>query len=279
MIYKPATVTPVGQTAVLNTVAFVNGGDSRPAQPPVARPGVRGERHRRPLRRRRQPPQEQGQRLRRARTPATARATATRSASTPRPSCVNWLATDPDRHRRPRRPAARRLQLVREGGPDHAPRGRAASRTSSTSFVGPDAYSYVFDGQWGYLDHALGSASLVAQVTGVADYHINADEPSVLDYNTDFKTANLSDTLYAPDQFRISDHDPVVVGLNPAASTSPGSSARSTTCRPQLDEGRGSRPGEVLARWRPGPRHLRRAAIRSRSRSPARHRRRPTRSR
>ena len=27
------------------------------------------------------------------------------------------------------------------------------------SFVGPDAYSYVFDGQWGYLDQALGSAS------------------------------------------------------------------------------------------------------------------------
>ncbi len=28
------------------------------------------------------------------------------------------------------------------------------------SFLGADAYSYVFDGQWGYLDHALGSASL-----------------------------------------------------------------------------------------------------------------------
>ena len=47
----------------------------------------------------------------------------------------------------------------------------------------------------------------------MADYHIDADEPSVLDYNTDFKTANLIDALYAPDQFRISDHDPVVVGL------------------------------------------------------------------
>ena len=83
------------------------------------------------------------------------------------------------------------------------------------SFLGPDAYSYVFDGQWGYLDHALGSASSRAQVTGVGDYHINADEPSVLDYNTDFKTANLISSLYAPDQFRISDHDPVVVGLTP----------------------------------------------------------------
>ena len=34
MIYKPASVTPVGQTAVLNTVAFVNGGDSAPRSRP-----------------------------------------------------------------------------------------------------------------------------------------------------------------------------------------------------------------------------------------------------
>ncbi len=53
----------------------------------------------------------------------------------------------------------------------------------------------------------------------MADYHIDADEPSVLDYNTDFKTPNLVNTLYAPDQFRISDHDPVVVGLGFTAPT------------------------------------------------------------
>jgi hypothetical protein len=48
----------------------------------------------------------------------------------------------------------------------------------------------------------------------VSEYHINADEPSVLDYNTDFKTANLQSTLYAADQYRVSDHDPVIVGLD-----------------------------------------------------------------
>jgi hypothetical protein len=37
----------------------------------------------------------------------------------------------------------------------------------------------------------------------------------VLDYNTYFKTANLISTLYAPDEFRVSDHDPVIVGLTP----------------------------------------------------------------
>jgi PKD repeat protein len=80
--------------------------------------------------------------------------------------------------------------------------------------IGADAYSYVFDGQWGYLDHALGSASISSQVTGVGDWHVNADEPSILDYNTEFKTPAQVTSLYAPDQFRISDHDPVVVGLD-----------------------------------------------------------------
>ncbi len=81
------------------------------------------------------------------------------------------------------------------------------------AFLGPDAYSYVFDGQWGYLDHALASPSLVSQVANVAEWHINADEPSVLDYNTNFKSATQINSLYAPDEFRISDHDPVLVDL------------------------------------------------------------------
>jgi len=71
----------------------------------------------------------------------------------------------------------------------------------------------VFDGQWDYLDYALGSPSLNGQVTGVTEYHINADEPSVLDYNTNFKSAGQIVSLYAPDQYRVSDHDPVIVGL------------------------------------------------------------------
>ena len=84
-------------------------------------------------------------------------------------------------------------------------------------FEGDDAYGYVFDGQWGYLDHALASPSLFEQVTGAASYHINADEPSVLDYNHDFKSPGQLVSLYAPDEFRTSDHDPVVVGIGLAA--------------------------------------------------------------
>lgn len=70
-------------------------------------------------------------------------------------------------------------------------------------------YSYIFDGFSGELDHTLATASLDAQVTGATIWHINADEPSVIDYNTEFKPQDL----YAPDAYRASDHDPVLVGL------------------------------------------------------------------
>jgi predicted extracellular nuclease len=80
-------------------------------------------------------------------------------------------------------------------------------------FAGAGAYSYVFDGQLGYLDHALASAGMNAQVAGATEWHINADEPDLLDYDTSFKQAN-EDALYAVDPFRTSDHDPVLVGVN-----------------------------------------------------------------
>ncbi|MEZ4681713.1 MAG: ExeM/NucH family extracellular endonuclease [Caldilineaceae bacterium] len=59
LIYKPATVTPVGQTAALNSVAFVTGGDSAP-QPPGACTGLPRGGNRCPLCRQRQPSQKQG---------------------------------------------------------------------------------------------------------------------------------------------------------------------------------------------------------------------------
>ena len=67
---------------------------------------------------------------------------------------------------------------------------------------------------FGTLDYALANTSLHDQVAGAAIWHINADEPSVLDYNLNFKPTNQQGTLYAPDAFRASDHDPVIVGLD-----------------------------------------------------------------
>jgi uncharacterized protein len=80
-------------------------------------------------------------------------------------------------------------------------------------FQGPFAHSYVFDGQSGYLDHALASASLTDQTTGAADWHINSDEPDLLDYDTSFKPP-AQEAIYEPNAYRSSDHDAVVVGTH-----------------------------------------------------------------
>lgn len=77
---------------------------------------------------------------------------------------------------------------------------------------GPFAYSFVFDGQAGYLDHALATPSLADQVLGATEWHINADEPDAIDYDTTFKPPAV-DALYEPNAYRSSDHDPVVVFL------------------------------------------------------------------
>jgi predicted extracellular nuclease len=86
-------------------------------------------------------------------------------------------------------------------------------------FGGEFAYSYVFDSQLGYLDYGMANASLLSQVTGTTAWHINADEPDLIDYDTSFKGPN-QDAIYAPDPYRSSDHDPVIVGLDLNASPS-----------------------------------------------------------
>lgn len=70
-------------------------------------------------------------------------------------------------------------------------------------------YSYVYYGQAGCLDHAFATPKLAGQVTRVAAWHINADEPRCLDYNEE---RNPSD-LYRPTPYRSSDHDPIVIGM------------------------------------------------------------------
>ena len=50
-------------------------------------------------------------------------------------------------------------------------------------------------------------------MTGAADWHIDSDEPDVVDYDTSFKP-DAQEALYEENPYRASDHDPVVVGLN-----------------------------------------------------------------
>ena len=86
----------------------------------------------------------------------------------------------------------------------------AGYRNLIDSFVGNEAYSFVFQAQSGTLDYALASPSLTARVRGTDEYHINADEPLVLDYNTEF---GRPPSLFSPNEFRAADHDPVLVGI------------------------------------------------------------------
>jgi predicted extracellular nuclease len=213
MIYKPASVAPVGQTAALNTVAFVNGGDSAPRSRPslaqafkVNTTGAQFVVDVNHLKSKGSactaPDAGDGQ--------GNCNQVRVNAAT----ELMKWLATDPT--------GIKDADILLVGDynsyamEDPITVIKNAGYTNLIqSLIGPDAYSYVFDGQWGYLDHGFGSPTVVPQVTGIGEYHINADEPSVLDYNTDFKTANLIASLYASDQFRVSDHDPVIIGLDP----------------------------------------------------------------
>ena len=78
-------------------------------------------------------------------------------------------------------------------------------------------YSYVFDGFSGELDHAMASDDLLDNVTGATIWHINADEPLILDYNTEFNPPHL----YQPGAYRSSDHDPLIVGLSLDTNAAP----------------------------------------------------------
>jgi hypothetical protein len=100
-----------------------------------------------------------------------------------------------------------------QAGTDDTPGTNDDYTNLIAQYVGTYAYSFVFDGQAGYLDHALSFPSLTPQVTGATEWHINADEPDLLDYDTSFKPP-AQDAIYEPNAYRSSDHDPVLVGLD-----------------------------------------------------------------
>ncbi|WP_432050729.1 ExeM/NucH family extracellular endonuclease [Verrucosispora sp. NA02020] len=71
--------------------------------------------------------------------------------------------------------------------------------------------SYVFGGESGSLDHALASPSLADRVTGVDVWQTNAVESYAFQYD------GLA-SFFAPDPYRASDHNPLIVGLNTGAA-------------------------------------------------------------
>ena len=101
------------------------------------------------------------------------------------------------------------LNSYTEEDPIHTLEAAGYTGLSEIYVTDEERYSFTFNGQSGELDHALAGPDLVDNVTGAAVWHINADEPLIFDYNTEFNPPGL----YAPDAYRSSDHDPIVVGL------------------------------------------------------------------
>jgi len=126
---------------------------------------------------------------------------------------VDWLATDPTGSGDPDVVVLGDLNAYAMEDPITAFKDAGYVDTID-ELAGNDSYSFVFQGQSGYLDHALASPSLGAQISGVTEWHINADEPIALDYNVEFKSANQVTTFYDPGPYRSSDHDPVLVGFS-----------------------------------------------------------------
>jgi len=206
VVFKPARVTPVGATAVLNSTLFVSGGDTGPRNRPSVVQAFE---------------QANGARFVISVNHFKSKGSACNApdANDGQGNCngvrvvaaaelLGWLGTDPTG-------TGETDVLILGDLNSYAMEDpiRILQAGGFTDLGGPNTYSYAFDGQWGTLDYALASPSLMSQLAGAVKWHINADEPSVLDYNTNFKSPAQIQSLYAPDPFRVSDHDPVLVGM------------------------------------------------------------------
>lgn len=220
IIYKPAAVTPVGPYAILNTATDPRFIDTlnRPTLAQTFRQNSSGELFTIAVNHLK----SKGSDCNAVGDPDTGdgqgncNVTRTNAAE----ALVDWLASDPTNSSDPDFIIVGDLNSYGKEDPVEAIKAGgfidliAAYSEPLGGFDATEAYSYVFDGQSGYLDHALASPSLRAQATGAAEWHTNADEPTVLDYNTNFKSPGQVTSFYAPDAYRFSDHDPLMVGLS-----------------------------------------------------------------
>ena len=77
----------------------------------------------------------------------------------------------------------------------------------------PPPYSYLFDGQFGMLDYIFVKTEAYAEVVVDSSiWHVNADEPDLIDYNLDYgRDASL---FVGTVPYRYSDHDPLILNMN-----------------------------------------------------------------
>ncbi|MGL1959130.1 MAG: ExeM/NucH family extracellular endonuclease [Colwellia sp.] len=85
--------------------------------------------------------------------------------------------------------------------------------------LGYSAYSYSYGGEMGYLDHALASSELATKIVDTTAWHINADEPRIFDYNTEYKSTDQLESYFGDDAYRSSDHDPIIISLKLQSNT------------------------------------------------------------
>lgn len=219
IIYRPARVNPVGQAAILDDPAFTDPNDtglqrSRPALAQTFEETASYERFTLVVNHLKSKGAS-GLDADPSISPADVDAmdgqgywNNTRAAAAQ--ALADWLATDPTHSTDPD-------FLVVGDFNAYAMEDPVATLESNgyvdlaREFVAEQAHSYVFDGQTGTLDYAFAGASLLGQVSGVTEWHVNADEADAIDYNLDFgRDAAIFD---GDSPARNSDHDPVVVGL------------------------------------------------------------------
>lgn len=136
---------------------------------------------------------------------------------------MQWLATNPTKIDQPKVLILGDLNSYAKEDPILAlERGNYKNLFNDEKIgQGKQAYSYVFGvasnaqgyGGAGNLDHAIADAQLYPLVRRAFSWAINADEPTALAYNEDYKTEEQIQAFYSADAFRSSDHDPIIIDL------------------------------------------------------------------
>lgn len=73
----------------------------------------------------------------------------------------------------------------------------------------PQPWTFRFENKSGSLDHAFATGPMADAITGALPWNINSDEPPNLDYR------DANQAYYQANAFRCSDHDPLVIGIDP----------------------------------------------------------------
>ena len=213
IVYKPDNVTPIGTTSALNTIAFVNGGDSAPRNRVSLLQAFEDN----------DTGAEFLVNVNHLKSKGSAcdipdAGDGQGNCNEVRVNAVNelmaWFETNPTGIDDPDIIILGDLNSYAKEDPITTLEA-GGFINSAHAFLGDAAYSYVFNENVGGLDYAMVSPSFYSQTSGVQEWHVNADEPVVLDYNTNYKSAGQITSLYDSSYYRNGDHDPVVVGFNP----------------------------------------------------------------